>query len=145
VTGLVNTQEHRAARNAASIALADDGPGNASVRLYSEQGGVLLAVRTLAKPCGLVRPADGRIALEALADSPEVAIATGSATWGEWWTASDVAISAGYVTDVDGNFTDGDSLVVHPDGVGAFTLGGGEPGTMVYAGGLVLLGVALIG
>ena len=32
---LVNTQAHRAARNAASIVLADAGAGAASIKLYS--------------------------------------------------------------------------------------------------------------
>lgn len=144
--GLVNTQAHRAARNAASIALADAGAGNASVRLYTTDGGTLLAIRTLAKPCGIVRPSDGRIELAALSDPTDVAVATGAARWGQWHDGSGVAISGGRVTDTDGNVTDGDgNLVPDPDGVGPFVLSGGEPGTMVYAGGLVLLSVALIG
>ena len=54
---------HRAARNAASIAMADAGPGPSSVKIYTEQGGVLLAVCRLAKPCGTIN-AQGRIALQ---------------------------------------------------------------------------------
>jgi hypothetical protein len=145
MTQLINTQAHRAARNAASIALADTGAGNASVRLYSAPGGTLMAVRSLAIPCGTVRPADGRIELVALTDSPEVALSTGPVTWGEWCDGSGVAISAGRVTDEAGNITDGTGTVVpDPDGVAAFVLGG-TTGTQVYAGGLVLLNAALIG
>lgn len=142
---LANTQAHRAARNAASIALADLGAGNASVRLYSAPGGTLMAVRSLAKPCGAVRPSDGRIELAALPDSGEVALNTGPVTWGEWCDTFGTAISAGRVTDVDGNITVDGLVVSDADGVGPFVIGGGEPGTMVYAGGLVLLSAGLIG
>lgn len=141
---LINSQAHRAARNAASIAHADTGPGNSSVRLYTAQGGTVLAVRTLDRPCGLVRPGDGRIALAQPATNTDVVLASGAATWGEWCDASGVMISAGHVTDEDGNITDGGALVPHPDGIGPFVLKGSN-GTALYAGGLVLLDVALIG
>ena len=145
MTRLVNTQAHKAARNAASIALADQGAANATLRLYTALGGTLLAIRNLAKPCGTVRPADGRIVL-AMGSGDEVATATGSALWGEWCDGSGVSISVGRVTDVNGNFTDGFGQVVpDPEGLGPFVLGGGAPGTMVYAGGLVLLHAGVIG
>ncbi len=66
---LTNTPAHRAARNAASIALADTGAGVASIKLYdAPSGGTLLAVRNLAKPCATVTAA-GRIVLaQAVAD-----------------------------------------------------------------------------
>lgn len=145
MTTLVNTQAHRAARNAASIALADEGAANSVIRVYTAQGGTLLATRQLDKPCGTVRPSDGRIVLET-GDATDVAVATGAATWAEWCDGSGVAISAGRVTDPDGNITDGSGNVVpDPLGVGPFVLGGGAPGTMVYAGGLVLLYAGLIG
>jgi hypothetical protein len=141
---LVNTQAHRAARNAASIALADAGPGNSSIKLYTAQGGTLLGTRMLAMPCGTVRPSDGRIVL-ATGDSPDVVMATGAATWAEWHSGAGVAISAGRVTDTLGNITDGTGAVVpHPDGVGTFVLGG-TTGTSLYIGGLVLLYTGLIG
>lgn len=145
MTNLVNTQAHRAARNAASIALADQGAVNSVIRVYTAPGGTLLATRQLDKPCGTVRPSDGRIVLET-GDATDVAVATGAATWAEWCDGSGVAISAGRVTDPDGNITDGSGNVVpDPLGVGPFVLGGGAPGTMVYAGGLVLLYAGLIG
>lgn len=145
MTQLVNTQAHRAARNAASIALADTGAAPASIRLYTAPGGTLLAVRPLARPCASVRVADGRIAL-ATGSGTDVALATGAATWAEWCDGSGQAISAGRVTDVDGNVTDGSGAAVpDPLGLGPFVLGGGAPGTMVYAGGLVLLHTGLIG
>ena len=40
---LTNTLAHRAARNAASIALADTGAGVASIKLYAAAGGTLRA------------------------------------------------------------------------------------------------------
>lgn len=145
MTQLANTQAHRAARNAASIALADQGAANSVIRVFTGPGGTLLATRQLDKPCGTVRLSDGRIVLET-GDAADVAVATGAATWAEWCDGSGVAISAGRVTDPDGNITDGnDNVVPDPLGVGPFVLGGGAPGTMVYAGGLVLLYAGLIG
>lgn len=68
MSALAPTTAHRAARNAASIAMADTGAGVASIKLYAASGGTLLAVRQLAKPCGSVNAA-GRIALaQAVAD-----------------------------------------------------------------------------
>lgn len=145
---LLNTQAHRAARNSASIALADAGPNNATLRLYAAQGGALLGVRTLEKPCGSIRPTDGRLVLQA-ASVADVVVATGSGSWGEWCDGSGFAISAGHVTDPAGNFTnDIGNVVPHPDGMGPFFLGGSggtAGGTMVYAGGLVLLYSGVIG
>lgn len=148
MTQLINTLAHRAARNAASIALADTGPANSSIRLYTAQGGTLLGSRQLDKPCGSVRPSDARIAL-ATGASADVAVATGAATYAEWVDGNGSPISAGRVTDPDGNITDGAGNVVpDPQGLGPFVLGGSggtEGGTMVYMGGLVLLYAGLIG
>lgn len=141
---LVNSQAHRAARNAASIALADAGAGNSTIRLYTALGGTLLGTRTLAKPCGTVRLSDGRILLES-AESTDVVVATGAVTWAEWCDGGGDAISGGRVTDTAGNITDGTGAAVpHPDGVGTFVLGG-STGTLVYLGGLVLLNAGLVG
>lgn len=146
---LTNTLAHGAARQvarqAASIALADDGAGNSSIKLYTAPAGTLLAVRTLTKPCGTVGAGpEHRITLTAL-ETTEVALASGSATWGEWCDGSGLAISAGRVTDEAGNYTDAlGALVPDPAGLGPFVLGG-SAGTLVYAGGLVLLYAGLIG
>ena len=51
---LLISTAHRAARNQASITLADTGPNPSSIKLYSERNGTLMAVRTLAKPCGTI-------------------------------------------------------------------------------------------
>ena len=148
MTQLTNTTGHRAARNAASIALADAGAGASTIKLYSEQGGTLRATRTLAKPCGSIRPADGRLVLIASEDA-DIAEGTGPVTWGAWCDGNGNPLSWGRVTDPDGNITDGSDVVVpDPEGVGPFVLGNLDPavtGTKVYAGGLVILYAGLIG
>ncbi len=141
--GLSRTTAHRAARNAASIALADALPGNARIALYTAQGGTLLAVRTLARPCGDVRASDGRLVLAA-GSSADMVLASGAVTWGEWQQGDGAPISGGHVTDPDGNITEAGALVPHPQGIGPFVLGGGN-GTMVYAGGQINLAVGLLG
>ena len=140
---LTLTQAHRAARNAASIALADTGSGNSSIRLYDAPSGVLLAVRQLAKPCAVVRLADGRIEL-IQASVDDVVLQSGGAAWGEWCTGAGVTISAGHVTDASGNTTSAGTTTAHPSGIGAFVLSGAT-GTQLYAGGIVRLAAALIG
>jgi hypothetical protein len=140
---LTLTQAHRAARNAASIALADTGSGNSSIRLYDAPSGVLLAVRQLAKPCAVVRLADGRIEL-IQASVDDVVLQSGGAAWGEWCTGAGVTISAGHVTDASGNTTSAGATAPHPDGLGAFVIAGAT-GTQLYAGGIVRLAAALIG
>lgn len=140
---LTLTQAHRAARNAASIALADTGSGNSSIRLYDAPSGVLLAVRQLDKPCGAVRLADGRIELTQAAID-DVVLQSGGAAWGEWCTGAGVTISAGHVTDASGNTTSAGATAPHPDGLGAFVIAGAT-GTQLYAGGIVRLAAALIG
>lgn len=141
---LVNTQAHRAARNAASIALADAGAGNASIKIYTFDGGTLLAVRALAKPCGAVREADGRIAL-AQASADDLVLATGAATYATWCDASGTLIASGSVTDADGATGAPGSTTPAPGGVGAFVLDGTGGGTQLYEGGIVRLTTALIG
>lgn len=144
---LTNSQNHRAARNAASIAMADGAAGAvdpASVRLYTAQGGDLLAIVYLAEPCGEIRPSDGRIEL-AQATGVSQGVGQGGATWGAWCDGSGNPLSWGDVTDVAGNYTDADgNVVAHPDGVGAFVVGG-STGTNVYLGGVVTLYTAVIG
>ena len=112
---------HRAARNQASIDLAGVG-GASTIKLYTEQGGTLLAVRTLAEPCGTIT-AEGRIQLLPAAVNDLVA-ATGTPTWAEWCNGAGVAIAGGAVTD--------------EAGAGPFRLEG--TGTMIiYEGGVVTL------
>ena len=115
------TVAHRAARNQASIDLAGVG-GASTIKLYTEQGGTLLAVRTLAEPCGTIT-AEGRIQLLPAAVNDLVA-ATGTPTWAEWCNGAGVAIAGGAVTD--------------EAGAGPFRLEG--TGTMIiYEGGVVTL------
>lgn len=145
---LTFTTSHRAARNAASIVRADAGAGYSSIKVYTAQAGTLLGSRQLARPCGSVRASDGRLVLAQGTDTDVVAV-TGSARHAEWCDASGDMIAFGRVTDPAGNYTDGSgNVVADPLGVGEFVLGGsGGPvgGTMVYAGGLVLLNLGVVG
>jgi len=138
---LALTTPARAARNAASIVQADDGAGNASIRLYTAPGGTLLAVRQLAKPCGVLQ--DGRIALSASAGNDLVA-ATGPASYGEWLAADGTVLATGPVTDAAGKVSDGVGGLIDSGGIGPWVLSG-TTGTQLYEGGLVLLDTGLIG
>lgn len=123
------TRDHRAARNQASIDLASAGAGASSIKLYDAQGGLLLAQRTLASPCGAITP-EGRINLLPAA-SNDLVLATGAATWAEWCDGDGVPVAADTVTD--------------EAGAGPFKLSG-TTGTMIYAGGVVVLAApALLG
>lgn len=125
---MIISRDHRAARNAASIAIADAVAGASSVRVYDAQGGLLLGMRTLAKPCGAITP-EGRISLLSAAAQDLVQV-TGTAAWAEWCDGSGTPIARGAVTD--------------EAGAGPFRLAG-TSGTMLYAGGAVLLAGALLG
>lgn len=135
---------NRAARNAASIARADQGSTPSSIRLYDAQGGALLAVRELAKPCGAVREADGRIQLAPSSVNNDVVLASGPATWGEWCAGDGAVLAAGPVTDAAGNVSDGVGGVLDTGDVGPWVLTG-TAGTQLYEGGLVLLQNGVIG
>lgn len=125
---MIISRDHRAARNGASISIADAVAGASSVRLYDAQGGLLLGVRTLAKPCGSITP-EGRIGLLS-ASAQDLVQVTGAAAWAEWCDGSGTPIAWGAVTD--------------EAGAGPFKLAG-TAGTMLYAGGAVLLAGALLG
>ena len=125
---MIISRDHRAARNGASISIADAVAGASSVRLYDAQGGLLLGVRTLAKPCGSITP-EGRIGLLS-ASAQDLVQVTGAAAWAEWCDGSGTPIAWGAVTD--------------EAGAGPFRLAG-TSGTMLYAGGAVLLAGALLG
>lgn len=140
---LVLTPAARAARNAASIARADLGDGNSTIKLYAAQGGALAAVRQLAKPCASVREADGRIQLLPSAHN-DLVIATGVVTWGEWCAGDGTPLYVGPVTDEAGRVSDGVGGLVDTGDVGPWVLRGAN-GTQLYEGGIVLLQTALIG
>ena len=138
---LTLTPANRAARNAATLARADDGPGNAAIHIYTASGGTLLAVRTLAKPCGAVTEA-GRLALAQHAD-PELVAATGAATWAELVAADGAVLYQGQVTDEAG-FAGPAGAATSTGDTGPWVLSGSD-GTQLYEGGLVALTTALIG
>ncbi len=140
---LVLTLAGRAARNAASIARADEGLAPSTIRLYAAQGGALLAVRQLAKPSGTVREADGRIQLLPSSVN-DLVLTTGAATWGEWCAGDGQALFVGPVTDEAGMVSDGAGGLVDTGDVGPWVLRG-TAGTQLYEGGIVLLTTGLIG
>lgn len=111
---------NRAARNAASIDLADAGDGASTLRIYTTAGGTLLATRTLQSPCGTIN-ADGAIELAAAATIELVSVG-GVATWVEWCDGNGNMIAGGDMTD--------------ESGPGPFKLSGTD-GTRIYAGGIV--------
>lgn len=124
---LAITTAHRAARNQASIDMADTGPAPSCIKLYTAEGGTLLGTRTLAKPCGTLTP-EGRIALQGAAAQDLVA-ASGAAAWAAWCDGTGAPIAAGAVTD--------------EAGAGPFKLLGAT-GTNVYEGGVVALDAATL-
>lgn len=125
---MVITPEHRAARNAASIALADaGGPGAASLRL-TDAAGTLLAQITLARPCASLTP-EGRIALH-VGGAPEIAIASGIAAQLHWCDGAGQAIASASVSA--------------PGGGGAIELAG-SAGAQIYAGAALQLAGLLLG
>lgn len=121
---------HRAARNAASIALADAGPAASAIWLYASEGGVIIGKRTLAKPCGVITD-QGRIQLMPAATA-DLVVATGIPTWAAWCDGHGAVVAAGAVTGDDGD--------------GPFKLSGTGPDGALYAGGIVqLVSPALLG
>ena len=91
---LILSLANRAARNAASIALADAGSGSASVRLWNALGD-LQAVIPLQKPCGRVSEEDGLITLLPDLTQQAVVIATGEAVRGAWCDGAGDIIASG--------------------------------------------------
>jgi hypothetical protein len=140
---LAPTLDARKARNAGLLARADQGAGNSAVLLYGASGTTLLAVRQLAKPCGAVRPGDGRIVLAQAPTNDDVVLATGAAAWGEWRAADGTVLGQGAVTDENGFQTVADQLVDTGD-IGPWVLEGAN-GTLLYEGGIVLLTEGVIG
>ena len=124
---LAITTAHQAARNAATIALADGGPGYSTLRLY-DGASVYLGACALAKPCAEVQP-DGTLMLLPNIE-PEIAVASGVAASLEWRDGAGVAIATGTVTELGGG---GDFELV------------GASGTQIYAGAQVLLQAVVIG
>lgn len=140
---LALTKAARAARNEASIAQADAGSGVSSVKFYTAAGGSLVAVRTLAKPCGTVRSADARIELHP-ASANDLVVTSGAANWGEWCAADGTVLAVGAVTDADGMASDGAGGLIDTGGIGPWVLTGTN-GTLLYQGGIVLLTSGLVG
>lgn len=134
---LAITIAHRAARNAASIALADTGAGNSAIKVYTAppaSGGVQLAVIALQKPCGVVTPETGRITIAPDLASQPLCVGTGVAAWGEWVDGDGTPIGAGAVA-AEGSSEDA-----------CFYIIGTQPGsTQLWAGGTLSLASIIFG
>ena len=128
-----------AAQLAATLARADLGPGQASVRLYvtvrpatiaAPHGDTPQATIMLAKPCGAV--AAGVLTLQPQDAGGTLIVQAGIPRWAEWVAADGAVLARGRVTDMDHD--------------GAFRIEGaatpaGEDSPLFFAGGLVQLGV----
>ena len=122
------TDAHKVKRAEATVALADAGPNASCLKLYTAQGGTLLGIRRLAKPCGSISAA-GVITL-LIGTDQDLVTASGIATFGTWVDGNGNAIASGLVTDAAG--------------AGPFKLGGTD-GTQVYQGGILQLATSTIG
>lgn len=123
------SRDHRAARNQASIDLADTGASPSVIELYDAQGGNLIAVRTLGKPCGVIN-AEGRIVLQPSIANDMVQL-TGKPTFAIWRSGAGASIAGDAVTDQNGS---------GPFKVMGTSLGeDGLPTGMLYQGGVVVL------
>lgn len=122
------TNAHKVARANASVALADSGTANSCLKLYTAQGGTLLGIRRLAKPCASVNAA-GVVTL-ITSSAQDLVTTSGIATYGTWCDGNDNAIASGTVTDTAG--------------AGPFKLGGTN-GTQLYQGGIIQLATGTIG
>ena len=128
------TRDHRAARNQATIAFADTGAGASTLKFRDAPGGMLLAVRTLAKPCGTIN-VNGEIVL-APSSTNDLVLVTGKPLWCDWCNGDGAVIAGDVVTDENGD--------------GPFRISGtsiGEEGQrtgMIYAGGVVVLDSPMI-
>ena len=125
---LTLTNAHKVVRAAASVALADAGDASSCIKIYTAQGGTLLAIRRLAEPCATISAA-GVITLRTSADQ-DLVTTSGVATFATWVDGNDNAIASGLVTDAAG--------------AGPFKLGGTN-GTQLYQGGIVQLATSTIG
>jgi hypothetical protein len=100
MSALTPTVAHRTARNQASLDMAHAGSAAPAIKLFTEFGGTLVALRTLKRPCGVIN-ALGRIELRQ-ADVDDLVVATGTATYGEWVAGDGAVLGYGDVSDTQG-------------------------------------------
>jgi len=103
------TSDHKAARNLATLAWLDTGPGNAYLELYAPPGppsapeaavdAVVMARVDLQKPAGLMMGA--AISLQAAGDG--MALLTGQVGWARLVTAAGRVAADGAVSGMDGD------------------------------------------
>lgn len=125
-----------------TLVRADMGSGNAKFALYTTTRPALIgdahtdspqATITLAKPCGAI--VDGALVLNVLEPAGALVQAMGLPRWAEWIAGDGVLLARCDVTDMD-----------HAGGIRI--TGGktpeGETSPMLYAGGLVQLGMVAL-
>lgn len=128
--------QHQDSRLQGTVAFADSGPTNSTIEFYAtaqpspglDAGGPALATVVLAKPCGTV--SGGVLTLAQLDLAGDMATGTGTLLWARWLNGNGVMVADGAVTD--------------DLGTGDFKIAGAS-GTVIYAGGSVLLGTTLLG
>lgn len=127
---------HNAARLEGTRAFADTGAANSQIALYATTqpavgdppGGTPVATIILAKPCGLV--SGSQMGLHQNDLSGDLIDVTGTVLWARWVNGDGALVADGTVSDNAGT---GDLKL------------SGTAGTLLYAGGRVLLGVCNIG
>lgn len=128
--------EHNTARLQASLAFANTGAGNSTLTFYATMqpergepaGGTPLVVVILAKPCGTVTA--GVLTLSQADPAGDLVAVSGTPLWARWLSGDGALVGDGDVSDGAGN--------------GFFKIAGTN-GTMLYAGGSMLLGATALG
>lgn len=117
---------HNQARQQATISFADTGANPSRIEFYDDAD-VLLAVATLAKPCGVIE--GGYIRLAQAVVTGDMITVDGSAVRAQWISGTNQLVASGSATDETGE--------------GPFIIQGAS-GTQLYAGGRLILGITEI-
>lgn len=128
---LYNSPAHNEARLSASLVFANTGAGNSTIEFYASDypsTTALVTVAVLSKPCGTI--AAGVAALTQDAAEGDLVTSTGTVLWGRWKNGSSQIV-------IDADVSDN-------TGTGFFKIAG-TSGTLLYAGGSLLLGTTAIG
>ena len=120
------SQEHNAARLAATVAFADAGLSASRID-YFDASDNWLATVTLAEPCGEVEA--GVLQLRQADPSGDMIAASGIAAQARWYNGDGLLVASGAVSD--------------ESGTGPFYVQG-TAGTQIYAGGKLVLGLTEI-
>lgn len=122
----VISASHNQARQQATISFADAGANPSRIEFYNAAD-LLLAVATLAKPCGVIT--GGYIRLAQAAPAGDMIAIDGIAVRAQWISGANQLVASGPATDEAGE--------------GPFIIQG-TSGTQLYAGGRLIIGVTEI-